>query len=100
LERIKQDHENAQRLAKGLSMTNEITVTPNSLHTNMLFIETPENYDALQPYLAQKGIVLPKAPNKHGLIRLVTHFDISTEGVDAVVNEIKSFYTSGNKIVS
>lgn len=90
--RLKQDHENAQRLADGLSKIDEITVEPNSLRTNMLFIRTPQNYNTLQPYLIQKGIVLPETPNKHGLIRLVTHLDISTEDVHAVVNEIKSFY--------
>ena len=94
VERLKQDLENAQRLAKGLSIINEITVVPHSVHTNILFIETPKNYDELQPYLAQKGIILPKAPNKHGLIRLVTHLDISTKDVDAIVSEIKSFYAT------
>jgi threonine aldolase len=92
--RLNQDHENAQKLAAGLARIDEITVTPNSLHTNMLFIETPRNYDALQPDLAQKGIVLPKAPNKHGLIRLVTHLDITADDVDTVIKEIKSFYAT------
>ena len=96
--RLKQDHENAQNLAKGLSMINEISVVPNSLHTNMLFIETPDNYDALHVYLMQKGIVLPKAPNKRDLIRLVTHLDISEKDIDTVVNEVKSFYGSKNRI--
>ena len=89
--RLKQDHENAKKLAERLSEINEITVAPNTLHTNMLYIETPQNYDALQPYLAQKGIVLPKAPNKHGLIRLVTHLDISESDIDLIISEVKSF---------
>ena len=89
--RLKQDHENAKKLAERLSEINEITVAPNTLHTNMLFIETPQNYDALQPYLAQKGIVLPKEPNKHGLIRLVTHLDISESDIDLIISEVKSF---------
>ena len=89
--RLKQDHENAKKLAERLSEINEITVAPNTLHTNMLYIETPQNYDSLQPYLAQKGIVLPKAPNKHGLIRLVTHLDISESDIDLIISEVKSF---------
>ena len=93
VERLKQDHENAQRLSEGLSEIDEMTVAHNSVHTNMLFIETPKNYHALHAHLAQKGIVLPKQPNRNGLIRLVTHLDVTERDIDVILAEIESFFT-------
>ena len=69
---LSQDHEHAQILALGLGEIDEIKLEPNSLHTNMFFMKLPDSYHALQSHLQQKGILLPKQPNKLGLIRLVT----------------------------
>jgi threonine aldolase len=90
--RLKQDHENAKTLALELTEIEEISLEPNSLHTNMLFLKAPERYEELQAFLKQKGIIFPAKRNQQRLVRLVTHLDISKEDVTRVVSEIKTFY--------
>lgn len=92
VERLKEDHENCRRLADKLSEIEEIMVVSNSVHTNMLFIHTPEHCNELRLHLKEKGILLAGQFDRRGLIRLVTHLDISKDDIDYVVREIKAFY--------
>ncbi len=90
--RLQQDHENAQRLAAGLASIDEISIIPNTLHTNMFFIKTPDRYNQLQAYLKTKGIIVLSAYKALGGVRFVTHLDISSADIDYVINEVKTFY--------
>jgi len=94
VERLNDDHANAAYLATALSEIKEIQVEHNSLQTNMLFIRVQHKYPELVSYLQTKGIIFPKQPNKQGLIRLVTHLDISRADAQKVVQEIEPFYRS------
>lgn len=94
VDRLKDDHANAAYLATALSEIKEVHVEENSLHTNMLFLRIKHRYPELVSFLQTKGIILPKQPNKQGLIRLVTHLDISRADVQKVVQEIATFYRS------
>jgi threonine aldolase len=85
VERLKTDHENAQRLAKGLA---ELKL-PVECHTNMVFVRIPqERVAALASHLKASGVlVLPGAR-----MRLVTHLDVDAAGIDRAVAAFRSFF--------
>ncbi len=89
VERLTEDHANAQLLAQGLSEIEEISFDPTMVQTNMLFAMLSKGAaESLAEYLQQREImILPRQP-----IRLVTHLDITTEDIKTVVAEIRTFF--------
>ena len=87
VERLREDHANAERLARGLAAVGALRV--NGPHTNMLFLEFPRQHTAsLAEHLARQGIlVLPRNP-----MRLVTHLDVDVAGVDRAVAAFKQYF--------
>jgi threonine aldolase len=85
VERLKTDHENAQRLAQGLAGLK----LPVECHTNMVFVRIPqERVAALASHLKASGVlVLPGAR-----MRLVTHLDVDAAGIDRAVAAFRSFF--------
>ena len=85
VERLREDHANAARLAKGLKELGQ-DVTHN---TNMVLLKvSPETAKSLQEFLAKHQIVvLPRAP-----MRLVTHLDVDAAGIDRALSAFKSFF--------
>ena len=76
VERLAEDHANAERLAKGIG-----AAAPSS---NMVFIDSKPG---LPEHLAQHGIVvLPGAR-----LRLVTHLDVDAAGIDHAIKAFTSF---------
>lgn len=90
--RLSDDHHHAFYLASALAELPEVAVDQQSLQTNILFVRFNHHYAELQSYLQSKGILLLKQPNKQGMVRLVTHLDVSKDDLSFVVHEIKSFY--------
>lgn len=92
--RLKEDHEHAALLAQGLAevVGDELTVDQESLQTNIFFGKAGENYPQLQTYLAERGILFPKKPNKRGLIRLVTHCNVAHADIERVISAVKAYY--------
>jgi threonine aldolase len=85
-ERLKTDHENAERLARGLREL-KLEATHN---TNMVLVRVPpERVAALEAHMKKNGIlVLPRAP-----MRLVTHLDVDAAGVDRAIGAFRSFFS-------
>jgi threonine aldolase len=85
VERLKTDHENADRLARGLR---EIGLEVQ-LHTNMVLVKvSPQQAQQLGEFLKAKQIlVLPRSP-----MRLVTHLDVDAAGVDHALGAFRSFF--------
>ena len=76
VERLAEDHANAERLAKGIG-----AAAPQS---NMVFIDSAPG---LAEHLAKHGIsVLPGAR-----LRLVTHLDVDAAGIERAIAAFKSF---------
>ena len=76
VQRLAEDHANAERLARGLGVE-----PPQS---NMVFVKSAPG---LVEHLAQHGvIVLPGAR-----LRLVTHLDVDAAGIDRAIAAFKSF---------
>ena len=85
VERLAEDHANAERLARGLR---EAGYEVASVNTNMVLVKvSPEKIAALKEQLEKSGILILARP----LLRLVTHLDVSSAGVDKVVAAFRDF---------
>ncbi|MDH3635909.1 MAG: low-specificity L-threonine aldolase [Gammaproteobacteria bacterium] len=85
--RLADDHDSARQLAEGIAGMGTLPVRH---HTNMVFIE-PEAKDIepLRQHLeAQRILIGEQKPP----IRLVTHLDIDSGGIDRAITAIHSFY--------
>ncbi|MBA2657593.1 MAG: low-specificity L-threonine aldolase [Tatlockia sp.] len=94
INRLNEDHENAECLARSMAELDEIEVDLNSLQTNMFFFKVKENYSDLHNYLREKNIVIPQKLRANGFVRLVTHLDVSKEDINHVINKIKFFFAN------
>ncbi len=85
VERLRVDHENAEKLARGLR---ELRLDA-ALNTNMVLVKIPqEKAQPLAEHLKSRQIlVLPRAP-----MRLVTHLDVDAAGIERAVGGFRSFF--------
>jgi len=75
VERLAEDHANAERLAKGLR---EAGFDVEGPYTNMVFVKIPSG---MEDHLDRNGIKVLKGPR----LRLVTHLDVDAAGIDRVL---------------
>ena len=86
VDRLAEDHANAERLAKGLAALG-LKVDP--VQTNMVFVAVPKDSAAeLKRHLAEKGVVTLGGAK----MRLVTHLDVDRAGVDRAVEAFGQFF--------
>ena len=85
VERLHVDHENAEKLARGLRDL-KLDV---QLNTNMALVKIkPEEAHDLASFMSTKGVlVLPRAP-----MRLVTHLDVDAAGIERALGGFRSFF--------
>ena len=85
VERLKVDHENAEKLARGLR---ELGLEVQ-LNTNMVMVRlAAEKAQPLAEHLRKSQIlVLPRAP-----MRLVTHLDVDGAGIERALEGFRSFF--------
>ena len=89
VERLAEDHLNAERLAKGLADLEEVEVTARA--TNMVFARIPADHcTLLEAYLAEHGVLAEVEPEA----RFVTHLDVAPEDIDAFVGVVKRYFAS------
>ena len=89
VERLAEDHANAQALAEGLAGLTGLTLDSSKVQTNMVFASMdPAKVEALAKHLKAAGIAI--LPNS--CLRLVTHLDVSRKDIDAVVAAFKGFF--------
>lgn len=98
VERLQDDHDNALYLANALSGIDGVSVDVSQLQTNMFEVCFGESYQALHDYLLKQGILFPKYPRKSGKVRLVTHLDVTRHDLQRLVDDIKTFYSSGRSV--
>jgi threonine aldolase len=90
VERLAEDHANAEALARGLAQIPEMEVVSQA--TNMVFARAPEaRAQDLSQYLADHGILadMRKTPSA----RLVTHLDVSAADIEKVIGAVRSFFS-------
>ncbi len=92
VDRLADDHANAQQLAEGLAGIDELEVDRSAVQTNMIFVRIHSGDAAsFSKALREQNIVIPAA----NPMRLVTHLDVSSEDVAWVVDAARSFFTRG-----
>ncbi|BCG48599.1 Low-specificity L-threonine aldolase [Citrifermentans bremense] len=92
VQRLAEDHENAELLAAGLGHIEELLVSP--ARTNILFVTPPAGRaDSLRKALAAEGIILGGGDQ----IRLATHLDVTSADVERTVAAFKRFFAAGGK---
>ena len=86
-DRLAEDHDNAERLAKGLARIQGLKVLSQA--TNMVFVQVPERHGApLEAWLKERGILAQILPTT----RLVTHLDVRAAHIDKVVTAVKAYF--------
>ncbi len=98
-DRLVIDHENAQYLGERLKINvPEFDVFETNIKINMVFASHngPDDsiMDGLEAFLKERGILT----NGHedGIVRFVTHHDVSRADCDTLVAAVKDYFTSKN----
>jgi threonine aldolase len=85
VERLAEDHENADILAAGLRAAGLTVTAPQ---TNVVYVEVPPaQTQALRAHLQERGILATVVPRT----RLMTHMDVTREKVDAAVRAFRDY---------
>lgn len=90
IERLKEDHDNARKLAEGLANLEHIKIDPDLVDTNMVWIETVgSEFEAGQlcEQLKKKDILVLNLSKN--LIRAVTHYGITGSDIDTTIAAVK-----------
>ena len=96
VERLAEDHANAQRLAQGLAGLPGIELDPAAIETNIIYIELAEDGGRdLAAALKERGVL---ANGRHNWVRFVTHYGITSEDIDEALDVIASVV--GDKAVA
>ncbi|HEY2630312.1 MAG TPA: low-specificity L-threonine aldolase [Usitatibacter sp.] len=86
VDRLAEDHANAERLGKGLAALG-LKVDP--VQTNMVFAAIPpESVAGLKSHLEKSGIVALAGPR----LRLVTHLDVNEAAIDRAIAVFAGFF--------
>jgi len=89
VERLAEDHENAERLVRGLVEIDELSVDSGRTQTNMVFVDIGEaDPHALDDFLRRNGVLI----HANRQIRLVTHLDVSESDIETVIAAFKGFF--------
>jgi threonine aldolase len=84
VERLAEDHANAERLGAGLQ---ELGFSIEPVQTNMVYVQIGERARALGDFLASRGVRVIPAPR----LRLVTHLDVQAADVSRVIEAFAAF---------
>jgi threonine aldolase len=84
VERLQDDHVNAQRLAEGLAAIPGYTIDMKTVQTNMAFIKLAEPLaEKFSPFMRERGILIGGSP--YHPVRAVTHYGIEAEDIEYVI---------------
>ena len=83
IDRLAEDHANARWLAERLAQLPGLTVYPETIETNILFLEpTDRTPEALRDALLAHGVAVNAI---NGRVRLVTHADLDRPMLECAV---------------
>jgi threonine aldolase len=86
IERLKEDHENAKRLAFGLGELQGVSIRPEQVETNIVIFDvthTGKTASWLAEALKREGVLIH--PFGKTQIRMVTHLDVTRQDVDTAL---------------
>lgn len=84
VQRLADDHANAQLLADGLV---EAGYKVEPVQTNMVYVQMGDRAEAIKAFAAERGIRLSAA----GRLRMVTHMDVDRAGIEQVIAAFVEF---------
>ena len=89
INRLQTDHDNAKRLANGLSQIDGFDINVENVQTNIVFVKLAPHIDSseLQTQLRQEGIIIGSG----NPLRFVLHNDIQADEVDTLIERIHYF---------
>ncbi|MGB2986352.1 MAG: GntG family PLP-dependent aldolase, partial [Phycisphaerae bacterium] len=94
VDRLAEDHANAKRLATALASMPGISIDPNTVETNIVYIDVAEatgTAESLCKTMHERGVwMLPVAPQR---ARAVTHLDVSRKGIERAVSAFQHVLT-------
>lgn len=94
--RLDSDHENAKRLAAGLSEIPGIIIDCASVQINMVFFSHEKNKsidaEAFAEFMKEKNILVNLSDTEKRF-RFVTHYWITREQIGIIVDAVKEFYS-------
>ncbi|MEZ6034915.1 MAG: low-specificity L-threonine aldolase [Planctomycetaceae bacterium] len=96
IERLKDDHANARRLATGLAAIDGIHVDADRIHSNIVFLEIDaERGSAFQlaSALKEHGVLVGPMGKQH--IRTVTHLDVTAADIIMTIDIIRDCMARG-----
>jgi threonine aldolase len=82
-ERLKEDHQNAKRLAVGLKEFKGVSIDPKHAETNIVILDVAETgmtASQVAEAMKKEGVFIHAFGKTQ--IRLVTHLDVSSEGIE------------------
>jgi threonine aldolase len=94
VERLAQDHANAQRLARGLSQIHAIAVSTSAPESNIVFFDPSGTGLSNQEFLAALSARGVRMGQARGQIRAVTHLDVSEQDIDTAICAIADIAAS------
>ena len=90
IERLKEDHRNAKRLALGLTEIEGVSIEPEHVETNIVIFDIAERgmtAAQVRDEMKKKGVLIH--PFGKTLIRLVTHLDVSKEDIEVALKTFR-----------
>ena len=91
VDRLAEDHANAQRLAAGIRQIDELRLQPETVDTNLVFFAVDPSWGTAPDFAAelkQRGVLmLATSPTR---LRAATHLDVSRGDVDRAVETLKA----------
>jgi threonine aldolase len=95
IDRLKEDHENAKRLAKGIAKLKGLGIDLDRVPTNMVFFDVEVSNmtaEAFVARIAEQGVrMLCTGP---GRVRAVTHYGITTDDIDQTLKIMRDILPS------
>nr|WP_232068346.1 low-specificity L-threonine aldolase [Gemmata obscuriglobus] len=91
IERLAEDHENAQVIAKAVEQVPGFTLAPRTVETNLVWFEVDArhgNAKAVAERLKAKGVLV--APLGAHVVRVVTHLDVSRDQCQKAADAIRA----------
>jgi len=96
VDRLREDHANARRLAEGLACMDGLKIDPGTVETNLVFFELSAEVGTavqLAAALREEGILA--GPMGGQRVRMVTHLDVSADDVEVALAAIERCLARG-----
>jgi threonine aldolase len=88
IERLAEDHQNAQTIAQALAATGWASLNPDDVKTNIIYFRVPgHEVEKVVGLLGQKGILCGSGDPER--IRFVTHLDISRSDTEEIADLLR-----------